>query len=165
MFYQAQSIKILGLCLVVGFFSALAGCSSWSSGDFKTPEVRLLKVEVVKAKLLEQNFTLRFRIDNPNSFSLPVRGMEYVLYLNQIKLAEGQASVSVDVPAHGHRNFEIPVNTNLWRHLRQVIKALEKPNVPIPYELTGSVKTGWFFGQSVHMSRSGEIIPGDFIAE
>jgi LEA14-like dessication related protein len=163
MFYQAQTIRILSLLVSFALLFGLGGCSS--SGDFKSPEVRLIKVDVVKAKLLEQHFTLRFRIDNPNSFSLPVRGIEYVVHLNKVKLAEGESSVSFTVPAHGHHNFSVPVRTNLWRHLRQIVKALDKPDQPISYQLQGAVKTGWLFGQSVHMSRNGEIIPGDYIPE
>ena len=165
MFYQAQTIRILSLLMFFGLLCGLGGCSSWSSGDFKDPEVRLVKVDVVKAKLLEQHFTLRFRIDNPNNISLPVRGLEYVVHLNQVKLAEGESDVWFTVPAHGHHSFDVPVRTNLWRHLRQIVKALEKPDKPIPYQLQGSVKTGLMFGRSVHMSRNGEIIPGDFIPE
>jgi len=165
MFSQAQTIRILSLLLFFGLLSGLGGCSSWSSGDFKDPAVSLVKVDVVKAKLLEQHFTLRFRIDNPNSFSLPVRGLDYVVHLNQVKLAEGESNASFTVPAHGHYIFDVPVRTNLWRHLRQIVKALEKPDRPIPYRLQGAVKTGWLFGRSVHMSRNGEIIPGNYIQE
>ena len=73
-----------------GLCSGLGGCSSWTSGGFKDPEVRLVKVDVIKAKLLEQQFKLRFRIDNPNPVSLPVRGLDYSVYLNEVKLAEGR---------------------------------------------------------------------------
>src|SRR5690606_41335813 len=45
---------------------ALPGCSSWFGAAFIEPEVRLVRVDVIKAKLLEQRFSLRFRIDNPN---------------------------------------------------------------------------------------------------
>ena len=44
------------------------------TGGFKDPDVQLIKVDVVKARLLEQEFRLRFRIDNPNGVSLPVDG-------------------------------------------------------------------------------------------
>ena len=164
MFYQAQTIRILSLLLLFCFLAGLGGCSS-TPGNFKDPEVRLVKVDVVKAKLLEQRFNLRFRIDNPNSFSLPVRGLDYVVHLNGVPLATGESTARFTVPAHGHHSFNVPVRTNLWRHLRQIVKALEKPDKPIPYRLQGSVKTGWMFGRSVHMSRNGEIIPGDYIPE
>ena len=162
---QTPLTRILSLLLTLGLFVSLGGCSSWLTDDFRDPEVRLLKVDVVKAKLLEQKFVLRFRVDNPNDMSLPIRGLNYNVKLNGVLLAEGQSDKSFTVPARGHQNFDVPVRTNLWRHVRQIVKALEKPNEPIRYSLKGQVKTGMLFGRSVHMARNGEIIPGDFIPE
>lgn len=165
MFSRAQTIRIISLLLFFGLLSGLAACSSWMTADLKDPDVRLVNVEVIRAKLLEQRFVLRFRIDNPNDISLPIRGLDYSVHLNQLKLADGTSDASFSVPAHGHHEFEVPVRTNLWRHMRQIVEALEKPEEPIRYRLVGVVKTGWFFGRSVHIARNGEIIPGDFIPE
>ncbi|AYC33840.1 hypothetical protein D3880_16395 [Pseudomonas cavernae] len=165
MFYQAKMIKIISLLMFFGLVSGLAGCSTWIPGDFKDPDVRLIKVDVVRAKLMEQKFVLRFRIDNPNACSLSVRGLDYSLYLNDMKLADGESNVSFTVPANGHYVFKVPLRTNLWRHMKPIVKLLESPDQPIRYRLQGEVKTGFLFGRSVHLSRNGEIIPGDFIPE
>lgn len=165
MFYQAQMIRIISLSVFFGLLLGLSGCSTWVTGGFKDPDVQLLKVEVVKARLLEQEFRLRFRIDNPNGVSLPVRGLNYNVHLNGILLADGHSSEWFTVPAHGRHTFEVPVRTNLWRHVRQVVRMLEKPDTPVRYAFKGEVKTGMLFGRSVHMSRNGEIIPGDFLQE
>ncbi|MBC9250244.1 hypothetical protein A9179_08150 [Pseudomonas alcaligenes] len=150
---------ILALC------TALGGCSSWFSDDFEDPQVRLLKVDVVKAKLLEQQFILRFRIDNPNGQDFPVRGLDYAVQLNGVPLASGASSDWFDVPARGHQEFSVPVRTNLWRHLKDIVEALDNPEQPIRYSLRGEVKTGLLFGRSVHLTRNGEIIPGNYIPE
>ena len=44
----------------------LTGCASWLDSDYRDPEVRLVKVEAVKMHLLEQEFVLHVRVDNPN---------------------------------------------------------------------------------------------------
>lgn len=54
-------------------FSGVGGCASWFSNDLPDPQVHLVKVEVVRAKLLEQKFLLHFRVDNPNDEDLTVR--------------------------------------------------------------------------------------------
>ncbi len=165
MLYQAKITRRLGLLILLSLLFTISGCSTWFTGGFKDPQVRLVKVDVVKAKLLEQRFILRFRIDNPNDFSLPVRGLDYRVHLNEVQLAEGQSDTWFSVPARGHHVFAIPVRTNLWRHVRQVVRLLEEPDAPIRYRLEGAVKTGLFFGRSVTMARNGEIIPGDYIPE
>lgn len=143
----------------------LGGCASWFTSDFVDPQVHLVRVEVIKAKLLEQRFTLRFRVDNPNDDDLHIRRLVYDLHLNGVRLAEGESDRRWNVPAHSSREFDVPLRTNLWRHLKKLVKSLEDPEQPIRYQLRGEVKTGMLFGPSVHLRREGEIIPRDFILE
>lgn len=162
---RTRLLKAFHLLLLLGLCAALPGCASWFSEEFIDPEVRLLKVDVVKARLLEQRFILRFRIDNPNDDSFPVRGLNYSVQLNGVPLASGESREWFNVPARGHQVFNVPVRTNLWRHLKDVVRALEDPEQPIRYSLRGEVKTGLLFGRSVHVARNGEIIPGNYIPE
>lgn len=161
MLSQWRALRTISLLTVLG----LSGCASWFADDERDPGVHLIKVEVVRAKLLEQKFMLYFRVDNPNDSDLTVRGLVYRIHLSQFMLAEGESSewLTVDPKSSGY--FQVPVRTNLWQHLREVVKLLKKPDQPIPYRLEGELKTGLFFGNDVHLSRYGEIIPGDFIPE
>ena len=68
---QAQMIRIISL---VWIFALLSGCS-WMRGSYESPDVKLVKVDVVKARLLEQQFMLHFSIDNPNDFGYIIRGL------------------------------------------------------------------------------------------
>jgi len=151
--------------VLLGLLSSLAGCSTWFSGDFQDPRVQLTDVEIIKARLLEQQFMLRFRIDNPNERSLPVRGLIYTVHLNDVELASGESSGWTTVPAHGSDYYEVPIHTNLWRHMKYIVRLLEKPDRPIAYRLEGELKTGMLLGRRVHIATNGEIIPGNFIPE
>lgn len=164
MFTLAQR-NIIKTGLLLGLTLWLAGCSTWMSGRFEDPDVVLTDVEIVKARLLEQEFLLQFRIDNPNDDSLPVRGLVYRVWLNDIPLASGETSAWATIPANGQAYYEIPVHTNLWRHMKHVVRLLERPAEPIRYRLEGELKTGLMYGRRVHISRDGEIIPADFIPE
>ena len=158
-------IRITSLTFLFALLVTLSGCASWFTGDLQKPVVRLVKVDVVKAKLLEQRFLLHFSVDNPNDSSLSVRSLDYRVTLNDVELADGEANTRFSVPAHGRHEFEIPVRTNLWRHLKGIVRALEKLDQPIRYSFQGSVKTGLLFGSRVHLSRNGEIIPGNYLPE
>ncbi|MFK3797843.1 LEA type 2 family protein [Pseudomonas sp. NPDC088444] len=162
MVFQANVIRIVGLLLTL----VLSGCSSIMSSDAaKDPEVKLLKVDVVKARLLKQDMTLRFRIDNPNDSGLWVRGLRYKVVLNDILIADGEYNDWFKVRANGHRNFSVPIRTNLWEHLKEVTRMLGKVNQPVHYRLEGYLKTGFLFGDDVRIGREGDIIPGDLIPE
>lgn len=166
MLARAPHTTTIALTLLTILASALSGCASWFGSDFQDPHVHLVKVDVIKARLHEQRFSLRFRIDNPNDSELAIRGLIYDIQLNNVPLAAGESSRSIEVPAHGRREYEVTVRTNLWRHLKGLVKALEDTEQPIRYQLSGEVKVGsTLFGRSVHLQRNGEIIPGDYIPE
>ena len=154
----------IAIIVFLGLASCLGGCS-WFAGELQDPTVQLQKVDVIKARLVEQEFMLHLRLDNPNDRDLPIRGLTFSLYLNDIKLADGESDVWLTVPANGHKRFKVPLRTNLWRNLKPIAKMLEKHDKPIHYRFYGVAETGVLFGQSVHLERNGEIIPGDFIPE
>lgn len=158
---RAQITKTIALVTIL----MLSGCASWFGSADKDPDVQLVKVELVQAKMLEQRFKLHFRVDNPNDSTLTVRGLSYTVYLGTIKLTEGENEHWFSVEPSSHATFVIPVRTNLWPHVRPLVKLLESPDRPIPYRFEGTLETGLFYGYDVHLTRKGEIIPGDFIPE
>lgn len=158
----ANTVRLVALMLSL---LLMGGCSTWVGRSFEDPEVRLLRVETVSARLDEQLFRLYFEITNPNARSLPVRNMRYSLFLNEIPLAQDEDERSLVVPANGARRIEVNLHTNLWRHIRQIARLLEKPDEPVQYRLEGSLKAGLLFGRKVPFSRNGEIVPRDHIPE
>ena len=143
----------------------LGGCTSWFASEAADPQVHLLKVEVVRAKLMQQEFILHFRIDNPNDSTLQVRNLHYAVHLGDLLLAEGDYGQWFRVDGHARRVIEVPVRTNLWRQLKPIAKLLEHPERAIPYRLEGELSSGLFFARNLHLLRKGEIIPADLIPE
>ncbi|MNF83263.1 Late embryogenesis abundant protein [compost metagenome] len=146
-------------------FLGLGGCASWFSSDEPDPEVHLVKVEVVRARLLDQKFILHFRVDNPNDSDLTVRGLEYRIHLADILLAEGEHNQWFTVGPKHSVYFKVPIRTNLWPRLKDLVKQLKNPKQGIPYRLEGEMETGLFIAHYVHLTRNGVIIPADLIPE
>ena len=151
--------------LMLALTLMLTGCASWFEDDSPPPHVSLVKVEVVRAKLLEQKFKLHFRVDNRDDSDLTVRGLIYKISLADVELTEGESNEWLTIPPHGRGFFKVTVRTNLWPQVREIADLLKNPDRPIPYRLEGELKTGLFIGNDVHVMRNGEIIPGDFIPE
>ncbi|MCS3836671.1 LEA14-like dessication related protein [Pseudomonas sp. JAI111] len=145
--------------------SGLSGCASWFSNDEPDPQVHLVQVEVVRAKLLEQKFILHFRVDNPNDSDLTVRSLEYRIHLGDMLLTEGEHEHWFTVGPKHSAYFKVPIRTNLWPKVRDLVKMLKKPDQPIPYRLEGELETGLFIAHYVHLARNGVIIPADLIPE
>jgi LEA14-like dessication related protein len=151
--------------LTATLFLGLGGCASWFSSDEPDPEVHLIRVEVVRAKLMEQRFVLHFRIDNPSDSELTVRGLEYRIHLGDILLAEGEHEHWITVDPKGSRHYKVPIRTNLWSKVKGLVKQLKNAEQSIPYRLEGELETGLFIAHYVHLTRNGVIIPADLIPE
>ncbi|KAE9644998.1 LEA type 2 family protein [Pseudomonas sp. PB106] len=151
--------------LMLTLFLNLGGCASWFSDDSVEPAVHLVKVEVVRAKLLEQKFILHFRIDNPNDSDLTVRGLEYRIHLADMLLADGEYEHWITVAPNSSSFYKVPIRTNLWPRVKDVVKMLKSPSQQIPYRLQGEMETGLFIAHYVHLERNGVIIPADLIPE
>lgn len=148
------------LLLLGSLLALLAGCASWGGDDWREPEVHLVEVETVKAKLLEQEFVLHLRVDNPNDSRLFIRNLAYSIRLNDLLLVQDETSIWRSVGAHARRTFKITARTNLWQHLKPLAKLL-RSGQPLHYTLQGDLATGLLIHRDLHLSRSGEIIPGD----
>lgn len=157
--------QCLAAALLLGALLQLSGCSGWLPGNAREPELSLVKVQVVKAHLLEQRFVLHFRIDNPDDSDVAVRTLAYRVYLGDLLLADGESEQWFTLGSHHTAYFEVPVRTNLWEHLRGLVKLMRHPDRPVPYRLEGELETGFLYAHTLHLARSGEIIPGNFIAE
>jgi LEA14-like dessication related protein len=154
-------LRIACLLLFVG----LGGCASWQGEQAAEPQVHLVKVEVVRARLLEQKFMLHFRVDNPADADLTVRGLTYRIHLGDLLLTEGEHEHWFTIGPRHSAYFKVPIRTNLWPQVRAVVKLLEKPRQEIPYRLEGELETGLFIAHYVHLERNGVIIAADLIAE
>lgn len=161
MTHTSQWLRVTCLLLFVG----LSGCASWRGDEGPEPQVHLVKVEVVRARLVEQRFMLHFRVDNPGDSDLTVRGMTYRVHLGDLLLTEGEHEHWFTVGPGHSGYFKVPVRTNLWPQVREVVKLLEKTREQIPYRLEGELETGLFIAHYVHLERNGVIIAADLIAE
>src|SRR5690554_8209290 len=113
MSYLATIKKTPALLVLLALLGSVSGCSTWLTGNFKKPDLQLVDVELVHAKLLEQQFVLHFRVDNPNLKSLPMRSINYRLLLNDNPLATGSNNHYLTVSTICHSYFTIPVYTKL----------------------------------------------------
>ncbi|MDZ4018112.1 LEA type 2 family protein [Pseudomonas sichuanensis] len=152
------------LMLLALLLSGLAGCASWGDDSWRQPEVHLVKVEKVKMRLHQQEFVLHLQVINPNDSRLFIRNLHYAVYLGDILLAEEDVSLWRSVGAHARRTFKITARTNLWQHLKPLAKLLRSQQ-PLHYRLQGDLATGLIIPRDLHLSRSGEIMPGDFLPE
>ncbi|KXU36129.1 hypothetical protein AXE65_05605 [Ventosimonas gracilis] len=141
----------------------ISGCHT--TEDLKTPQIRLVNIEVEEIKLLEQKFILHLQVDNPNDLTLALHRFSYQLWLNNLEIGNGQLDKRFSIAAHNSRLIEVPLHTNIWQHIKPLTAALKNPQNPLHYRLQGKIKTGWLFGSNLHFNSQGEMTPADYLPQ
>ena len=145
-----MTIKLVWLLVIV---SPLFSCAVIPIQP-EPPHISLVDLKPLDMGLFEQRYRLRLRIQNPNSFALPITGMDYTLYLNDREFAQGVSPNSTTIPGLGERVIEVDVVSNLARAFEQLLAwgiedglryrlagglRLQRTAVRLPFEYQGEI--------------------------
>lgn len=146
------------IVLLLTTVSALAGCAS-SGRVIETPVVLLEGIALEQFNFREQTFKLRFNVDNPNPFSLPISSVRYKVFLEQLQFAGGETGGKFTVPANGATSFDVSVNLDLMKSA-STLSSLLRGGVsrPLAYELQGSLAVAIPFTRPLNFAREGTIV-------
>jgi LEA14-like dessication related protein len=103
------------------------------------PRLSVVDLRVVDATLLSQTYRIRLRIQNPNSFALPIDGMAYELRINDQPFASGVSNQSLDVPRYGTEELEVQAVSTLAAVFRQLNELERSGPERFRYALKGHV--------------------------
>jgi LEA14-like dessication related protein len=115
-----------GLLLVT-----LTGCNP----KFEKPNLSVVGIEMKGGNLLQQNFLVKFQIQNPNDRSLPVSGLHADLTVGGDRIASGVSNRAFVVPPMGQSEFDMTITANVALAL---LKMTNQHTDSIDYEVTGS---------------------------
>ena len=123
--------------LMAWVLTVLTACASLTT-DREPPQISLSNVRVLGVTLLEQQYVLTMRIQNPNEHPLHISGLSFELDINGEKFANGVSNKKVTIPGYGQGTLDVTGTSTLAGLLRQ-LSELERMQ-ELKYELKGKVK-------------------------
>jgi len=121
--------------LAAGALCLLASCSSLK---LEAPELTIVRIDVVKADLFEQQLNVRMLVQNPNDRSLPVRSITYQMEVAGEAFAHGESEKNFEVPALGSTEFDVGVTANAASALLKLATGGKKLDA-VEYRMVGKV--------------------------
>ncbi len=137
---RRRCVALLGGAVGVLGLATLGGCAGSVFRPLK-PDVTVADIRLMDGNLLEQRFLLTLRVTNPNSFEIPVEGLNFTLELNGQHFARGVGNRPVTIPKLGEALVDVTATTGLAGFLRQ-FRGLGKGGEKIGYRLKGRLVTG-----------------------
>jgi LEA14-like dessication related protein len=127
-------ITRLGLAFALVLLNGCAGLGP----KVEAPRLTLVNISMTSADMFSQQFTMRMHVQNPNDRALPIKGIDYQLFLAGDSFAEGVSNVPFTVPALGETEFDLPVRTNFVSSLGRLISRLNGAD-KVSYLIEGEV--------------------------
>ncbi len=134
---------------------SLAGCAAFAP-KIEPPRLAIVHVAMTSADIFNQQFLVRLNVANPNDRDLPVRGIEYQLFLEGDAFAEGSNAKPFTIPALADTEFDLTVRTNFVSGIGRLLSRLNG-RTDVKYVLEGKVHTDLGFVKKVPFTESGTV--------
>lgn len=141
--------------VVISSVLLLSGCAGMYK-QIETPKISVVNLQLVEATLFEQNYHIQLRIQNPNTFEVPVKGLQYTIELNNEHFTSGMSNHSVVIPALDSAIIEVEAISTLLSFFRQFNNLQQGKLEAITYRLKGKVHLTGF--RSQHFDYRGEML-------
>lgn len=133
--------RFLSLPIILFAQAILGGCAALEK-SMEKPSVSVTQVEFRQAGLQEGLLNAQIEIHNPNSFSLPVKGILYRLTLNEREFANSTMSFDKTIPAQGMVQATLPIRFRYAELIGGLSQILARQRVK--FQLSGNVDIGLF---------------------
>ena len=132
--------------------ATLAGCAAL---HLESPRVSLVDVGLEDVSLLRSSLVLELRVENPNSFRLPIERGVYTFFLGGERVGVGGTRTPLDVPAHGMSHQEIVLELDNLRLLSRLRALVDRRSVG--YRIEADHYVSGFRSQAIHSVAEGEL--------
>jgi len=136
--------------LVVVLLFCVAGCAP----KFERPNLIVTSIEMRGGNLLQQNFLVKFQVQNPNQRALPVNGLHAELSVAGERIASGVSNRSFVVPPMGQSEFDMTITANMALAL---LKLSNQSGDSIDYQVTGAASLDLPFMHDLPFHQTGSL--------
>jgi LEA14-like dessication related protein len=142
------------LCTLALFFAACV-----LGPKVEVPRLTLVRVAMTSADIFNQQFMVRVHVQNPNDRELPIRGIDYKLFLEGDSFAEGVSDKPFVVPALGETEFDMIVRTNFVSGIARLMSRLNGRE-QVQYVVEGKVLTDISMAKKIPFQETGTVSLG-----
>jgi LEA14-like dessication related protein len=147
--------QVRALAVLTGCLLAVVACSTFGP-KLEAPRLTLVRVAMTSGDIFSQQFLVRLHVQNPNDRDLPVRGIDYQLFLQGDSFAEGVSNKPFVVPALGETEFDMTVRTNFVSGVGRLLSRLNGRD-QVDYVLEGKVLTDLGMIKKIPFQESGTV--------
>ncbi|MDO6460556.1 LEA type 2 family protein [Granulosicoccaceae sp. 1_MG-2023] len=133
-------IKKMLLSALITASLLMTACSSLPTHKPVAPNVSIAAVRPLNLSLVNQKLAFTLDVENPNSYDLPVEGLDFIASFAGNEIASGSSDQEVTLPAKGTAQMEVIVETSLNDMMDRFSAMMKSDGIDLSYGITGTVK-------------------------
>ncbi len=139
---QTNSFYRTALCSTLSLLlgALLTACAAVPLSKPIAPTVSVAAVKPLNFSLTSQKLAFTLRVNNPNSFDLPMESLTFSANLGGEHLAQGSSVNKVTIPAKGEAMLNVTVEAGLSKIINKLDAILKQQATELDYDVTGVVK-------------------------
>jgi LEA14-like dessication related protein len=145
-----KSAKILGVFAILIF---LFSCLSWF---IEKPSFNLKEVAITRFSLFDVQFLFGVEIQNPNTFDLKLRALDYTVFFNDQEVGRGKMDQEILIAKSAATLVQVPLQAdfkNLGNPMKEILAGRD-----LRYKIEGAAIVKATLGSTtIPFSKSGEI--------
>jgi len=127
------------LLIALLLIGLLTGCAGLKPKAEK-PTVKVSRVIPLEINLDQQRFRFVLDIDNPNSFDLPLSGVDFIARFNTTTVASGKSEHRLVIPANGSAELSLDVTAGIDQLLTSLKSLLKSTDYTVGYAIDGRIR-------------------------
>jgi len=145
-----KSAKILGVFAILIF---LFSCLSWF---IEKPSFNLKEVAITRFSLFDVQFLFGVEVQNPNTFDLKLRVLDYTVFFNDQEVGRGKMDQEILIAKSAATLVQVPLQAD-FKNLGNPLKEI-RAGRDLRYKIEGAAIVKATLGSAtIPFSKSGEI--------
>ena len=148
-------MRTLRLVIVSLLTVAFAGCAT---SRLQAPQLTIVGASMISADVFSQQFRVRVHVHNPNDRTLPIKAIQYNLFLEGDSFADGESAAPFVVPANGEQEFDLAVHTHFVSSIGRLMSRLTGTDRnAVQYNFEGSIIVDMPFSPKIKFNQVGMV--------
>jgi LEA14-like dessication related protein len=116
--------------------------------------------------MFAQRFKVRLNVQNPNDVEMPIKSLDYKLFLMGDSFGEGKSEERFVLPAQGDAEFDMLLTTNFVSSFGRLISRMGGGKLEkVEYEIAGNVVLDKGFVRKLPFDHKGTVDFGKLIGD
>ena len=151
MSFPIKSILAIAAILIV---IPLSSCSTL---NILPPEINLMRVDVQDVTLSHVNLLADLRVFNPNDGTVIIRGVDYTLHLEGIKVFTGRSNQTTIIDPQEYGYLTLRLSSAYWDIIQLLNRLPDKADVAFSMQGSVRISEGSMFPRRFSFKKEGVI--------